>query len=185
MTGTRASRRALAGGLIAQAAIGAVVLIVAPGTMGKPSGILPVMLGAAAGIALYLALCGPNSLPRRIDETAPIGALALQCLVVSIVAASEEIIWRGALFSILGKFGWVVTLTITTIGFAALHAYSQSMRGVRTHSITGLVFGLLRLWSGSVAVPMAAHVLYNTLVVIAGSATRHRRLPAVHSQALL
>jgi membrane protease YdiL (CAAX protease family) len=87
-------------------------------------------------------------------------------------AAVEELAWRGFLLGALAApLGLAGALGVTSAAFALAHAGVRGrMRLV--HVLTGGVFGGLYLASGRLAAAVAAHVVYNALVVTAAPADK-------------
>ncbi|MAK62665.1 MAG: hypothetical protein CMK09_16975 [Ponticaulis sp.] len=77
----------------------------------------------------------------------------------------EEFLIRGVLFSILITRGWSVTWTllITSAFFAILHV-QYTIYGIIPVFVAGMIFGLLRIWTGGLAAPIIAHGLVNFLI---------------------
>ena len=90
-------------------------------------------------------------------------------VLLVVVGASEEVLWRGfALVRLAAASGVVPALVLTTAGFAAAHYPALRARGVRIHLLTGAVFATVFVATGSLAGCAAAHALYNLLVVARG-----------------
>jgi membrane protease YdiL (CAAX protease family) len=93
---------------------------------------------------------------------APLAASAFRILAVCILGpAAEELLFRGLLFRWLsdGLPMWV-TIVVTGVGWALLHwSYSWAVIGVIV--IDGLLLGLARWRTGSIAPPILMHALYN------------------------
>ena len=125
---------------------------------------LETALGAGAmtafGLYLLLARGGRGMLP----------APALLVAGVA-VGASEEAIWRGFLLArAAAVLGPAAALAAVSAAFAAQHYPAQGVRGVRVHVLTGAVFGVLFLATGSLVAAVVAHALYNVLTLAAGQA---------------
>lgn len=121
-----------------------------------------VALGAGAGAALFRALAGPRVPPLRLGPLACRGGA-----VLALRAALEEVAWRGFLLGALAAFlGPVAALGATSIAFALAHGNATGARRL-VHVLTGGVFGGLYLTSGRLASAVAAHLVYNGLVVAA------------------
>lgn len=76
----------------------------------------------------------------------------------------EECIFRGALHRWLpAKLGPVLRVIISATLFGAAHPYS--LAGLLSVGASGLVFGGLREWRGSLIAPMTAHFLKNASIV--------------------
>ena len=99
-----------------------------------------------------------------VDTSVP--ALLLNILIIGVFAAlSEEILFRGCLLRLLLTGGvnrhvavWTVALIFTVMHF--------QLFGLVPRLLLGAYFGYLLLWSGSLWLPVAAHLLNNTLYVI-------------------
>lgn len=98
-------------------------------------------------------------------ETDPIPAVTgwwkmLQVLACAAVpAVAEELFFRGALLSRLQRCcGRMAAVGLTTLFFALMHG---SLAGLPGHLAIGLLLTLLAAASGSLAVPMVAHLCYN------------------------
>ncbi|HVV57092.1 MAG TPA: CPBP family intramembrane glutamic endopeptidase [Gaiellaceae bacterium] len=121
-----------------------------------------VALGAAAGGLLFRALAGPRVPTLRLAPLA-----GRRGAVLAARAAVEEVAWRGFLLGALAApLGPLAALGVTSAAFAWAHGGIRGrMRLV--HVLTGGVFGGLYLSSGRLASAVAAHVVYNGLVVAA------------------
>jgi len=82
---------------------------------------------------------------------------AVGCVVVPIV---EEVLFRGWLQPALIDAGWPVPVAIlfTSAVFGVLHPW------VFTATFYGLLFGLLRQWTGGLAAPIISHAVVNTAI---------------------
>lgn len=75
----------------------------------------------------------------------------------------EEFIFRGALFRYLAGYMrpiWVVL--ITSLAFGLAHPYSPA--GLAQVAVSGVGFGLLRVWRGSIVACIVAHALHNASI---------------------
>lgn len=129
-----------------------------------------VMLLCAAGTALLLravvtplhgwwhALLRADALPIFLPADGWTRLLAVIALAV-VPAICEELLFRGALLTRLLQCAsrWQAVL-LTTLLFALMHG---SPGGLPGHLLSGALFTLLMLHTGSLAVPMAAHAVYN------------------------
>lgn len=76
----------------------------------------------------------------------------------------EEIVYRGALYRFLrARLSAAVTILLTASVFAIGHPYAPL--GILSVFVSGVAFGLLREWRGSLVAPMVAHALHNTIAV--------------------
>lgn len=94
------------------------------------------------------------------------GGLILSILIVGVLTGlGEELFFRGALQNILRTrpMNPHCAIWITAIIFSALHF---QFYGFIPRILIGAFFGYLVLWSGSIWLPIFAHALNNTLVVI-------------------
>lgn len=94
-----------------------------------------------------------------------IGALIISVLIVGFLAGfSEEIFFRGAMQRLFGfAMDRNVAIFITAFIFSAIHL---QFYGFFPRFLLGLLFGYLFWWSGSLVVPVAAHIFNNSMVVI-------------------
>ena len=80
--------------------------------------------------------------------------------VTTLVATSEELVLRGALWRWLAVAGGdVAALLATSVLFALIHVPIYGWHVVPLDFGVGLVFGALRIWFRGPAAPAAAHVL--------------------------
>jgi membrane protease YdiL (CAAX protease family) len=97
----------------------------------------------------------PNLLPGSGS-----GQLALAVLLVSVVAVTEETIFRGYLIlrfsAITRRTGAAIALSALVFGIG--HGYEGSS-GVITVGAMGVVLGALYVWRGSLVAPMVIHFL--------------------------
>lgn len=136
-------------------------------------------LAAALGLALWIGSIGlmelqslvvpPTSeyleLFRRLHQAlAPSGPLdaAVSLVVIAVLPGlCEELLVRGALLpSLVRPLGSVGAVAASSILFAAMHM--DAIRFLFTLSV-GLVLGIVRLRTGSLWPPVAAHVTLNAL----------------------
>jgi membrane protease YdiL (CAAX protease family) len=112
-------------------------------------------------VVLFVALAG-GRVPRPCLLAGP-WALTLRWLWLGVLAALEELVWRGlVLGGLMLALGPAVALLVSSAGFAAWHAPALGRRCV-IHAITGFGFGSAYL-VGGLAAAMLAHATYNVLV---------------------
>jgi membrane protease YdiL (CAAX protease family) len=118
-----------------------------------------VALGAAGGGALIAAWVVAHGDPGI--QVAPINAgLALWTPVVAMVAVSEEVALRGALFDTLrSRWGDGGALVATTLLFALMHVPLYGLGSLPLDLAAGMLLGGLRIVSGGVLAPAVAHVI--------------------------
>lgn len=79
-----------------------------------------------------------------------------------LVAISEEILFRGCLFRILGHFlsNPFFIVAVSAIIFGLMH-WPSGFHNIAAASLSGIVFGALYLWSKSLIPGVLAHYLVN------------------------
>lgn len=96
-----------------------------------------------------------------------VGGLIMGLLIVGVLAGfSEELFFRGALQNMMirSKVSPHIAIWLTAIIFSAMHL---QFFGFFPRLILGFVFGYLAYWSGSIWLPMGAHILNNSVAVVA------------------
>jgi len=133
-----------------------------------------VLLAVIVGI-LVISIGVDRFLPQQdnnfaIDTYKTAGWLPLLWIAVVIFAPLfEESFFRGFLFvglkqSVLGPTG---TIILTALIFAALHALQYNLYGIATVFVLGLIFGIVRLKSGSLWSTILLHSVWNLLQLVA------------------
>jgi membrane protease YdiL (CAAX protease family) len=97
-------------------------------------------------------------------------------MAITIGPLVEELIFRGYLFWVIGAFlarlkirpGAATALGVAVL-FALAHASKLGITGPQLVAIfgTGLLYGWLRLDSGSTVPPVIAHILFNAVIYLA------------------
>lgn len=105
-------------------------------------------------------------LPAGLEARGP-AELLLALLLVTVVAVSEETIFRGYL---LLRFPTVLGNTASSVLFASVifaigHGYEGSA-GVVTVGTMGAIFALVYLWRGSLVAPIVMHFLQDFLGIV-------------------
>jgi membrane protease YdiL (CAAX protease family) len=146
------------GGIAFVAAL--VLLLVAynwrPGRL-KPASLVVGVAGAAVLVAgpLWLHLSGS---PSGVEL--PLSSFPLWAALVIPIAGCEEILLRGALFDacqrLIGPLGAVA---VTSVAFALIHVPLYGPVALPLDLAVGMWLGGLRLLTGGVAAPAAAHIL--------------------------
>ena len=134
------------------------------------------ILVAASGLAIVLALGQIVSLryavrlpPERQGFLQQMAAKILpQNLVESLafvalvptVAVCEEFLYRGFIFTVLERASSSAGIAAagSSVLFALAHLY-QGKRGMRTTFLVGLLFAVSRIWTGSIAPAVGAHLV--------------------------
>jgi len=147
-----------------------------PASPGRLAGL---MLAVAAGwTLLHLALLNPvtNHLSGERQDVSDFAALQgnlgllllMLVLAWTLAAMVEETAFRGYLLTRLrellgnGPTGLVVAVLASSLLFGLLHT-EQGMVGVVLATVDGVLFSLLRLWSGTVWAPILCHGFLNTI----------------------
>lgn len=129
----------------------------------------PLLASLAIG-ALVIALPGAALLLAKRVQLEPAvagswGWFALTALLsVSVFALVEELIFRGYLLGLLAdRWGAAVAIGITTVGFVFAHQIGtrSTPAALVSIAVAGVLFGLLRLRTKSLAAVWIAHVALN------------------------
>lgn len=84
-------------------------------------------------------------------------------LTVVIAPITEELLYRGALFSaLMRRWGLRVALTVPSILWALLH-FEYEPWLIASIAVSGVVLAIIRWKSGSLYVPIALHIAANLL----------------------
>jgi membrane protease YdiL (CAAX protease family) len=125
-------------------------------------GVFAVVILATEVIGRWLGLPAPSrwELPLAIALLRAFGIVVLAPL-------GEELIFRGALFSVLKKtrLGAAGAILIPAVFFAAIHT-QYGLSEVALIFLDGALFGLARYHSGSVLVPVLMHAMGNLYAAI-------------------
>ena len=103
---------------------------------------------------------------RQILDIHTVGGLIACVLVVGVMAGlSEEFLFRGAMLRMMqdSRMNVHVVVWIVAIIFSAFH---MQFYGFFPRMILGLWLGYLLVWTGSLWVPIIAHALNNSTVVV-------------------
>ena len=122
--------------------------------VGAPAAVL---LGAAAGAALFAAAARRLPALRARDLRARV--LFARNGLLCLCAANEEVLWRRVVLGELLVAGPLAALAASSVAFGLAHRRSRVL-----HVATGAAFGGLYLATGALAASLAAHWTYNTLV---------------------
>jgi uncharacterized protein len=134
----------------------------------------PVITGTAAGLALGAAfvvgglvareIAGVREYITRVLEFTDYGPLALVAFITVINGIAEEMFFRGALYTALGKFFPVIVSTILYVATSA--TTGNPMLGFAA-VILGLVCAYERRATGGVLAPMLTHFFWGLVMVLA------------------
>ncbi|MDQ6846899.1 MAG: CPBP family intramembrane metalloprotease [Candidatus Dormibacteraeota bacterium] len=112
--------------------------------------------GAAALVAISLVGVPAVTLGARAQQA----TLAWWVPLVTVVAAAEELVFRGALFdAVRVRSGDVVAIAVTALLFAAIHLPLYGAAALPVDLCVGVFLGCLRVGSGGITAPLIAHVL--------------------------
>ncbi|MFH1121255.1 MAG: CPBP family intramembrane glutamic endopeptidase [Bacteroidota bacterium] len=103
---------------------------------------------------------------RLLDEPGTSSLITNIIMIGLLPALGEELLFRSALIGLSRKIfrGIHLPVIISALLFSALHL---QFFGFLPRFMLGLLFGYLLVWSGSVWIPIVAHFVNNTSVVIA------------------
>lgn len=127
------------------------------GVMGAGAALLTRAAMTPADAAWQAALSlTPDAMP--VPENVPLAMLYVVALVI-VPALAEESFFRGALLTgLLDGARRVTAAALTVLSFVLLHG---SMANLPSLLVLSLLLTLLMLRTGRIAVPMAAHLVYN------------------------
>jgi len=120
-------------------------------------------IGAAFGVALVaIVLAGSaiagTSVPSGMGR--PAVPFLPWATITILVATAEEALLRGRLFDVTRRAGGVgLAVVLTTVAFALMHVPIYGWHVVPLDLAVGLGLGGLRLVTGGIAAPSAAHVV--------------------------
>ena len=107
-------------------------------------------------------------MPRSFPETLVFAALALTA------GLAEEFLYRGFVFTVFAHvfagsaLSIPMAMILSSAWFGVGHLY-QGRRGIITTFIVGLLFSIIRVWSGSLIPSMAAHAGIDLMAGIGAS----------------
>ncbi|MDG2113241.1 MAG: CPBP family intramembrane metalloprotease [Actinomycetota bacterium] len=89
----------------------------------------------------------------------------LVVLVVGLAPVAEEFFYRGVVLPlVLRRWGPLWSVVIVSVLFALAHLQGRQLLGLL---VVGMGLGALRVWRGTVAAPIAAHVAFNSAGLLA------------------
>ena len=121
------------------------------------------IIATSAVLAIFHSLARPDvsALTAKLPASA-FGSLVLAGAIFSIVNATmEEIVFRGLLWSVIAnEWNNGVALVITSVIFGIVHlnGYPPGLVGAVLAGLYGLALGILRRWTGGIALAFACHV---------------------------
>jgi membrane protease YdiL (CAAX protease family) len=118
------------------------------------------LVGAAGGAVLLVGPLWLHLSAPWVEPPLPISSFPVWALTVVLVAGSEEVLLRGALFdACLTLAGPAAAVVVTSMAFAVIHVPLYGVAALPLDLAVGMWLGSLRLLSGSVAAPATAHIL--------------------------
>lgn len=148
------SGAAAGGSVFALALLG---LAIAAGWRGERVRLRNVAVGLAGGLIL---IAGPILTGHTPRLAFPASSFPLWVTVIVAVAIAEEIVLRGVLFDIVTReFGLGAAVIVTTILFGLVHVPLYGLPALPVDLAVGLLLAGLRVITGSVTAPAAAHVV--------------------------
>lgn len=136
---------------------------------------LPESMAAIANEMRAMEEAAQNSVEILMGGTS-VGSLIISILIIGIMAGfSEELFFRGALQRLLSfSLNIHVAIWLSAFIFSAFHL---QFFGFFPRFLLGAFFGYLLYWSGSLWLPVAAHVFNNSLVAIVQWLRHREALP--------
>ena len=114
------------------------------------------------GASLALAYLSPVSKTWFVMPASPVAVVAAFALVVILAPLSEELLFRGWIYTALrARFGFAAALWATAILFALAHWDPTHLYALAILPL-GLVLGYLRERTGSVRATTLFHMIYNS-----------------------
>jgi membrane protease YdiL (CAAX protease family) len=129
-----------------------------PAVVARRAALATVGIGALGGLALVVvALAARHPGPSLVAHAAPFVAWAA---VTSLVAVAEEVVLRGVFLDVASALGGPLPgVLLAAVAFALIHVPLDGWGILPVDIGAGLFLGGLRLASGGVVAPAAAHVV--------------------------
>ena len=117
--------------------------------------------GIGAGGAALLLMAWLTAVPHLpLSAGQHLGALLWWTPLVTLVAVSEEVALRGALYSVLARRGGTgAAIVVSSVAFALMHVPLYGWQAAPLDLAAGLVLGGLRFLTGGVLAPAVAHAV--------------------------
>jgi len=113
--------------------------------------------GVLVGVALFLAVARRGPV---VPRGAAVSLVATTCALLGLAAAGEEVVWRRVVLGELLRSGSILALAGSSLAFAFAHRARPGL-----HLATGAAFGGVYLATGALAACIAAHWIYNVLLL--------------------
>jgi membrane protease YdiL (CAAX protease family) len=136
-----------------------------------------ILFGGAIGVAMIAATypiytAAATAWPALTQQTAALYALlgpdryspAIAAALLSVTAASEEVIFRGRLLP-AGGASWLRCL-IPTLVYALAHATSGSWLLIAVAFVCGFFWAAVRVLTGSLLAPVVVHVAWDLCILL-------------------
>ena len=139
-----------------------------------PENILPFLgIGVAMQVALVFVerfLPFPKQTPFEELLRRHAAVILIAVFAVTMGPLMEELFFRGFLYPVLARrFGVIAGISVTALGFGLMHAsqYGYSWASVLVICLVGVVLGLVRARTNSVASGFLVHMAYNGTITAA------------------
>lgn len=143
----------------------------------SPPALVSAVLGAGAGVALYLATAVFLSLARRWETLArhaaalygmrgrlPLAAALL--LAAGVSGVGEELLWRGAVQAVTTRgLGELTGAAAAWAAYVTVNAFSGSVPIILGAVVGGAVWTALSAWTGGIAASAACHAVWTALMI--------------------
>ncbi len=125
--------------------------------------LLPAFVLLIAALSLFTAQLF-SSLGVPLPRQEPLASLFLTILFdVALAAFTEELFFRGALYSLLAPYGDLPAILGTSLAFSLLHG---NLYQIPYALAAGILLGFLRLYSGSLFLPFLFHLTNNLVSLL-------------------
>lgn len=130
--------------------------------------ITPVLMGVAAFVAFYLCALVARRVPvferaiSRVMRYAQVGSSRSVLLTTLLNGAGEEVFFRGALYSAVGK-RHPVALSTAVYSLATTSTRNPAL--VLASVVMGALFGAQRRATGGIQAPLLTHLTWSTLML--------------------
>ncbi len=137
---------------------------------------LDALAGAVVGAAMFGVFVAGAAIGRHFSfladpihnilRKADAGPLAAVLAVALVNAVAEELFFRGALVVALGPSARR-TYAVALVVYVVVTAVGGNTALVLAAVVMGAVFVVERSWTGSLAAPVATHLVWSTLMIVA------------------
>lgn len=136
-----------------------------------------VAIGAGIGVVAFGAFVGAAAIGRRISALqAPLdsvlaradaGPLAAVLTLALVNALAEELFFRGLVIDRARHLTPWAPAVVAVALYVAVTAVAGNVALTLAAVVMGVVFTATRLWRGGLAAPIAVHVVWSTLMLLA------------------